>query len=274
MKDSNNITAASVVLTADFAYPDENNSSVYSVVYQLRNISYKIILNNHIIDSGNPEFDGAGNIPIRNNLLNNGVNIICLEIDPHHVPEKFTETSACDIAVIGAEKGDMASSFINENSNILARISCVDFPKDAVAKPKVVQKIKERGQETYPNEIEKTAVEETMLEIAILFKNRDVNGVRTYLLNVLTKENIEEFMPEGNENMVEAFMDTMYFWFKYFSIDTMSAPQVKWEKGKTSIWLIDLISGNDNDGKLIGTHKFKVNNSRWYWIGVKCTGMA
>lgn len=116
---------AAYVLTKDFNYPSEKSTTIYALPHQMGgSLSYKIFINEHLLDSGQPKFGGGGSGPIDTSVFKNGLNTLRLEVDPHPETGEFDKDSACDVAVIGANAGDIASTMISENENILARVTC------------------------------------------------------------------------------------------------------------------------------------------------------
>ncbi len=114
---------AKVVLTKDFVFPPEQSFDIYQIMYSMNNVSYRIFINDKLIDSGNPEFDGFGGLPLDRKVFRS-TNTLRVEINPHESTGAFNADSACDVSLIGANKDNVVSTNSEENSNTLVRVIC------------------------------------------------------------------------------------------------------------------------------------------------------
>ena len=123
---------------------------IYALPYSLMATAAKIYVNNKLAGSVDAQFSSCGQIPITQSSLRTGTNILRVVLSPSKPIGNFTDSSSCDLAVIGVSKGDIVSTNIGENCYVVARVTCNDFPSDLVA-TRPVKDEEEEGDEEDAN---------------------------------------------------------------------------------------------------------------------------
>ena len=274
---------ASIILTKEFNYPSEKPATMYSLPYQMGGaLSYKVFINGSLVGSGQPKFGSAGSELVGVSMFKDGLNMLRLEINPHPETGAFDKNSACDVAIIGANKGDIVSTMIEENENILARITCTTFPN---VTPEQAQVIREQAEEaaatipepTVPTSDEIQSAKAALLEIRAILEHKDIPGAKKYFIENSMKAQAD--IMDGDQDQAAEYLGMLFSQFKSIDKQGLNNSSLEWTKQINSVgFTIVIVDGvknppNPKAGENYESCYFSVvnNNGRWLWVYTECS---
>jgi hypothetical protein len=255
---------AHTILTKDFTYPSEKQATMYGVVQQMGgSLAYRLFINDTLIDSGQPKFGSAGSVPLDTSLFKTGINTLRLEVDPHPETGEFDKNSSCDIAVIAANEGDIASTKIEENNNILAQVTC----------PTLVEQ-RDPSLLPEPSDSEKNAVIEAYDQFKSLVESKDIELLTQYA-GAIEDTILVDGLSDTNKNR-DILLNTMISNFAFANVDQLKKSTTIWEKSTTDKMIISFKVPLPEEKKEKGVENFEVYfkllGTEWFWIGYRVGG--